>query len=183
LFAIGETTNFFELDVTLYDPSGQLLSTTSGTNTGFRVDTLNLASSGTYTYVVREANALNDGNYTLTATVIDATIDADNVALTSGQTESGFITFGDIDTFTIDADAGDDLLFVINETTSFFALDVALYGPNGQLIETQTGIETGVRLDTFDLATSGTYTYVVREASALNDGGYSLTAVVADATV
>ncbi|MEO0587574.1 MAG: LEPR-XLL domain-containing protein, partial [Planctomycetota bacterium] len=183
LFTIGETTNFFETEVALFDPSGQLVDTLVPVNAGNRFDFLDLAQSGTYTYAVFEDTSENDGTYSLTATVIDTTVDADNVALTSGQTESGFIAFGDIDTFTIDANAGDDLLFAIGETTNFFELDVTLYDPSGQIVAAASTTNVGFRLDVTDLAASGTYTYVVREDNALNDGGYTLTATVIDTTV
>ncbi len=183
LFTIREDANFFNsLEVSLHGPDGELIETANGA-TGVRIDQIDLTQSGTYTYVVRDSQATFTGDYTLTAVVLDQTVDADNVALVSGQTENGVIGTGDIDTFTIDAQAGNDLLFTITEDANFFnSLEVSLHGPDGELIETANGA-TGVRIDQIDLTQSGTYTYVVRDSQATFTGDYTLTAVVLDQTV
>jgi len=178
LFAIAETpTGSHWLHVRVYAPNGQLLNTTSF-NSGFTIDLFDLPQSGTYTYVVRDSGDNNTGDYSLTAIVPGGAVDDDNVALSSGTTTTGSLALGDIDTFTINANAGDDLLFAIAETPGgSHWLHVRVYAPSGQLLNT-TSFNSGFTIDLFDLPQSGTYTYVVRDDSATATGNYSLVATV-----
>lgn len=170
------------LIVTLHGPNGELIASDWESN-GMRIDVYNLPSSGTYTYVIRDYYGQYTGNYTLTSVVADDTIDADNVALTSGMSVSASIDLGDIDTFTINAKAGDDLFLTIDETpTADTSLYVTLHGPNGELI-TSDWESNGMRIDTYDLPATGTYTYVIRDYYGQYTGDYTLTSVVADDTV
>ena len=182
LFSIGETSGTsFTLQAELYGPSGQLIDSRS-VEGGFQLDAFNVSESGTYTFVIRENGDNAVGSYQLTAIVADQTLDADNVELTSGQSIPDSIAIGDIDTFTIEATPGSDLLLSIGETTgSSFVLHTSVYGPNGQLIESQSR-DGGFRLDLYNVA-GGTYTYIIRENGSNSVGSYSLTALVADSTI
>jgi len=180
---IGNNTgSSFELEVSLYDPTGDLVRVIAADG-GFRLNAPSLAETGTYTYVVRENEGSSTGNYSITAVVLDEVIDNDNVTLLSGQTEAGSITSGDIDTFTIDAAIGEDLLLTIgNNTGSSFELEVSLYDPTGDHIKTLTA-DGGFRLDALNLAETGTYTYIVRENEGSSSGNYSITAVIQDEAI
>lgn len=186
LFSISETpAGPLYLDVKVYDPSGQLVGSnfvTSSTR-GFRLDLLDIALSGTYTYVVRDHYDSYLGNYTFTCVVADSSLDTGNIALTSGQTMSATVGRGDIDTYTIEADAGDDLLFTIEEHAgSSLYLRVALYGPVGQLLDSAyvTSSTTGFRLDALDVPSDGRYTFIVRDQYGYYTGDCSFTALVLD---
>ncbi len=179
LLTIGENSGY-QLEVTLFAPDGSQLQSVTN-NFGFRLDQRNLPQTGTYTYVVRELQGDDTGNYSLTAVLVDETVDADNIALTSGSTVNGSITTGDIDTYTIEATVGEDLLFTIGESDGY-QLEVSLYAPDGTELQRLTS-NFGFRLDQRDVPQSGTYTYVVRERQGDDTGNYSLTAIVIDETV
>ena len=178
LLTIGEA-NGFQLEVTLFAPDGtQLQSVTE--NFGFRLDQKNLPQSGAYTYVVQEVDGDDTGNYSLTAVVVDETSDADNRSLDGGLTVNDSIGTGDIDTFTIDATAGGDLLFSIDEADGY-QLEVTLYSPDGSELQRVTQ-NSEFRLDQRNLPLTGTYTYVVREVDGDDTGDYTSTAIAVDST-
>ncbi len=180
LFAIGETAgnSSFSLSVDVYDPSGAFIRRVAS-DTGFQVNIAN-ADGGLYTYVVRENGGNNTGSYAITGVVADTATDADNTALLSGRPQNAEISIGDIDTFTIDATEGSDLLLTIGETSgnSSFALTADIYGPDGRFID-RRAINTGFDFDLTNVD-AGTYTYVIREDGSNNTGTYTLTALVAD---
>lgn len=168
--------------VTLHGPNGELL-TSDWESLGMRIDYLNAPADGTYTYILRDFYGQYVGDYTLTAVVADDEIDADNVELVSGRTETGSIERGDIDTFTINASAGDDLFLAIDETPEASTyLYVSVHGPNGELLASDWESD-GMRIDLYDLPATGRYTYVVRDFYGQYTGNYTLTSVVADGSI
>ena len=181
LLTIGETAgnSSFSLSVDVYNPVGAFVGRFAA-DTGFDVNVFN-ADAGIYTYVVRENGGNNTGSYAITAVAADTAADFENTALESGRTENAAISIGDIDTFTIEATEGADLLLAIGETSgnSSFSLSVDVYGPGGQFIDSRS-IDTGFVFDLFNVS-EGTYTYIVRENGGNNTGTYALTAMVADA--
>ncbi|QDS86922.1 Putative deoxyribonuclease RhsC [Rosistilla ulvae] len=169
-----------DLQVVLFDPDGNELGQATET-TGGNLDFPNLASSGRYTVLIRDADGRNSGDYRLTATVIDAAADADTVALTSGRTIQADLDLGDIDTYSIAVDAGEDLLVAFREVdTGFSYLQTMLFDPSGAEVD-QVTTSTGGNLRVTDAVTSGIYTLVVRDADGSNTGDYRLTATVIDA--
>ena len=166
--------------VTLVAPSGVTLASTWSTN-GLVISEYDLTETGTYTYVIREFDDDSTGGYTFTAVVADDQLDANNVALTSGQSVTSALAIGDIDTFTIDADAGETLIFAINDdiVSTTFAPRVELYAPSGDYIA-GTWSTDGLIITEYDLPETGTYTYVIHEFASDSVGGYTLTAVVPD---
>ena len=181
LFTIDETTSTSAyVMVNLHGPNGELLAA-EWASTGYRVDFYNVPTTGNYTYIIRDYYGQYDAEYALTAVVANGVADTDNVVLTSGQTIQDTLDAGDIDTFTINASAGDDIFFTIDETTSSSAyMMVTLHGPSGELLLSEWA-STGYRLDLINAPTTGTYTYVVREYYGQYEAQYALTAVVADA--
>ena len=178
LLTVQENLNFFTfMQATLFGPDNRVVENNTFT-TGGDLDQFTVNQSGTYTLVIRDRDAGNSGQYSLTAVVIDDTIDADNVALTSGQTFNGSIGIGDIDTFTIQAQAGNSLLATFQESLNIFTfIEGSIFGPDGQLIQTVTDT-TGGDLDQVNLTQSGTYTIVIRDRDETFTGDYGLTAVV-----
>ncbi len=180
LFTIDEnpSTSIY-LKVSVYTPDGALYAV-DWESSGYRLDRYDVPQTGTYTYVVEDYYGDYTGNYEFTLVVADEKVDPDNVDISSGVTYDASLTPGDMDTYTISADAGDDLLFTIDEnpsSSSYFY--VTLHGPGGDLIATDWE-SSGFRLDTYDLPDTGRYTFIVREYYGQYEGDYSFTAVVAD---
>jgi hypothetical protein len=126
--------------------------------------------------VVRDANADAVASYALTAVIVDGAADAGNVALSSGVAEAARLEAADVDTFSIDALAGESLRIELSETESAFAFTpgVFVYGPDGARIDAVEAARDGVVLEGLEAAADGRYLLVVRDAGADGVGDYSL---------
>ena len=184
---LGETVSStsFNLGIFIYDPSGDLLSSVDNDWTGITFTNLLMDQSGTYTIVIRDLSMDVTGDYTLTAIVVDEVVDVGNVGLTSGQTESGTLSLGDIDTYTISGEAGDRFFLSLGETISStsFNLGIFIYGPDGGLVSSVDNDWTGITFTNLLMDQSGTYTIVIRDLSMDVTGDYTFTAVVVDEVI
>ncbi len=99
----------------------------------------------------------------------DGILDADNTLLVSGETITGMLDKGDIDTFTIDGAANDKLSLTIQENCSGFTPGVFIFAPNGMLIG-RVNQFSGIHLFAeITLPLSGRYTIVIREFETVGD--------------
>lgn len=167
------------LKVSVYAPDGSLYAV-DWESSGHRLDKYDIPQSGTYTYVIEDYYVHSTANYEFTLIVADKHVDEGDEAISSGTTYSRSLTPGDIDTFTIAASAGDDLMVSIDEDPDFSGyLLVSLHGPSGEFLGNEWE-SSGFRLDTYNLPATGRYTIIVREYYGQYEGNYSFTAVVAD---
>ena len=182
-FSESGSSSFFP-GVFIYNPDGSLLSSSDNFSSGTSFSDLELTQTGTYTVVVRDLSSDATGPYVLTAVVVDEQVDADNVALTSGETFEGDLASGDIDTFTIDAESGESLFLNFSESgSSSFFPGVFIYNPDGSLLSSSDNFSSGTSFSDLELTQTGTYTVVVRDLSSDATGPYVLTAVVVDEQV
>ncbi len=172
---ILETSPAIELAVTVYDPTGALV-TSGSTNAGLNLYAADLPVTGTYSVIIRDSGGDETGGYSLT-TVLSTGGVTDDVSIVSGETVSGNLAAGDIDTFTIDATAGEDFFLTILETSPAIELAVTVYDPAGALV-TSSSTNAGLNLYAADLPVTGTYTVIIRDSGGDETGGYSLTAVL-----
>jgi len=151
-------------DVELFNPDGILLTEGSenadqdsveegGQSFGFR----NLGG-GTYTLLVGENLSVATGGYGLMLQRIPDPIGA--IPVNPNEVISGSIDlFGELDTYTFEAQAGD--LFVLDASNSgaFFELEADLYDPNGNFVESEGNV-SALGFQSL-LETSGTYTLIL----------------------
>ena len=166
---IENTVRISGWEARLYDPEGQLLSAPLIFTDGGDFEISDLPQSGTYTITMRNPTPSGGGGgfYQITAAVIDDVLEASNVELISGRLTNSDIDFGDIDTFTIAAGAGDDLLVNIQNDNNNGNREARLYGPDGNLVGEAVIFTTGGILDVSSLTLSGVYTIVVRNSCLL----------------
>ncbi|MEO0611174.1 MAG: GC-type dockerin domain-anchored protein [Planctomycetota bacterium] len=179
--AISEpTATSFSPRLSIVAPDGSVVTATWDTF-GFDLTAANVPTSGTYTLVVQDNGDHNLGSYRLTAIVPDSTVDIGNESLPSGTTLTRVVGLGDIDTFTINAQAGDDVRLAIAEAggSSNFSPAVNIYAPNGDRV-TGTWDTFGFDLTAANVPVSGTYTIVVQDNSGTQSGDYAMTVVVPD---
>ena len=163
-----------------YRPDGSQISANVGTSSADLAVTATVA--GTYTLVVYDANtdATGTGDYTLyfaqTATPFTVPAGDEGGTLTNGGIETGNIDLGDLDIWTVSADAGDVLWAQIGEIGGNDSLIPGLvwYRPDGSQISANVGTSSADLAVTATVA--GTYTLVVYDANtdATGTGDYTL---------
>jgi hypothetical protein len=164
----------------IYSPSGALL-TNAANPAGETITARPLAVTGTYTVVVRDYYGTGVGGYDMTAVSVGPGIaqnsGGDAGPISNGVTKTAAITTGDIDAFTFTGVAGRKVVLTVTETVSGSSLtpSLELYGPTGALITNGANPST-VTLTIPKLATSGTYTLIIRDYYGTGVGGYKVTA-------
>lgn len=170
--AKADNENLFPF-VALYDPSGKRV-TWGGTGGTTSLLSHVAATSGTYTVLVTNSYAGSySGDYTLH--YVRAPGANEGGTLSSGGAHKGRIDLGDLDTFTLQAQAGHTILLSAakadEENLSPF---VALYDPSGKRV-TWGGTGGTTSILTYVAATSGTYTVLVSSSYAGSyTGDYTL---------
>ena len=91
--------------------------------------------------------------------------------MTNGGNYSGTLTLGDLDLWSFNANAGDNIVLRLGSTG--FQGNLRLYGPNGALLKTAGGNNTDWPL-TYAAANSGTFTVLVSSYYPGGTGTYML---------
>ncbi|MFO1450345.1 MAG: immunoglobulin domain-containing protein [Opitutaceae bacterium] len=165
----------------LYGPDGALIKDDADLNDVAITHRATLA--GTYTVVVNGYYAGNAGTYRLTYHKVPGTLTVpvgdEGGPMVNGQSYTGTIGVGDIDTYTLAAAVNDSLLFRVGELSggNSFSPHLRLYGPDGALIRDSAGTDDAAVVHRATL--EGVYTVVVNGYYAGNTGTYRLHAVKA----
>src|ERR1017187_10155235 len=159
-------------NLTLYGPNGALLKTTaSGTDAELDYTATN---SGTFTALVESYSSGGVGTYVLHlarfpgAFIVPA--GDEGGPMTSGGNYAGTNSLGDLDMWSLTANAGDNIVLRLG-TVGFYG-NLSLYGPNGALLKT-TASGTDAELD-YTATNSGTFTALVESYSSGGTGTYVL---------
>ncbi|MDJ0850422.1 MAG: thrombospondin type 3 repeat-containing protein [Myxococcota bacterium] len=173
----------FSPAILLYGPDGSLITSNGGSTSANLAHQATL--SGTYTVVVRDNNldVTGTGDYNLyfVRTPGSFTVPSgdEGGALSSGVPVQGDIDLADLDPWTFDLEALDSALISIMEvTTTAFDPRIALYGPDGALINSSSG---GVMVQlNHQAVVAGTYTVVVSDGNldVTGVGDYELTLTI-----
>src|ERR1035441_8959642 len=152
-------TTGFDGNMNLYGPTGAFLKT-AASGTDAELD-LTATNSGTFTVQVSSYYAGGAGTYVLhLAQFPEAFIvpgGDEGGPMTNGGNHAGTITLGDLDMWSLTANAGDNIVLRLG-TVGFFG-DLSLYGPNGALLKTvASGFDA--ELD-YTATNSGTFTALV----------------------
>ncbi len=188
----------------IYNPAGTQVYNASSSSLSSSVrGTYNVPSTdgGTYTAIVQGYGATNVGAYTVELAAAPATQAADSGGnggpILSGQTKAGTIGRpGDLDVFTFSAAAGQTFSASVGDatSTSTYAPNLIIYGPNGALAGSGYGYNNGTGYAddprtqhsvgvVVYTATAGTYTIIVQDYSGNETGGsYDLEVDAAPAT-
>jgi len=168
--------------IRLYGPNGQQVATAGSGVSGFlNVDLQTIATNaGTYTVVTSSIFQDSFGNYTLnlaqaqsTSAVFVAPGDQGG-PMTNGWEHKGFLDLGDLDVWTFNANAGDNLEVHMGATN--FNPSIRLLGPSGtQVAAAGSGVSGFQNVDLATIATNGgVYTVVVANIVGNNAGSYIL---------
>ena len=170
----GRTSGGFNPWLRLYDPNGELVD--SGYDSTDTELTERATIAGTYTVVVSSFSAGYAGNYTLHYLKVPGGFTVpggdEGGALVNGGNHDGVITIGDVDAWTLTADAGDLIELRAGRTSGGFNPWLRLYDPNGELVD--SGYDSTDTELTERATIAGTYTVVVSSFSADYTGNYTL---------
>src|ERR1017187_2239442 len=159
-------------NLSLYGPNGALLKTVAS---GFDAELdYTATNSGTFTALVDAYYSGGVGTYVLhlaqfpEAFIVPA--GDEGGPMTSGGNYAGTNSLGDLDLWSLTANAGDNI--VLRLGTVGYLGNLSLYGPNGALLKT-TASGTDAELD-YTATNSGTFTALVESYSSGGTGTYVL---------
>ncbi|MBN2099421.1 MAG: hypothetical protein JW753_07480 [Dehalococcoidia bacterium] len=168
LVRIGEPAGSIYPEIRLYGPDGTLLQTVYSSS--LAEISQSLPTTGLYTVLAGDYNGYHTGNYGL---FVQRTNNPGNTTpFTLGQTISGSLTlYGEMDSYTFTASAGDDVLVRIADYTSVYP-DIRLYGPDGALL--RTVYDSSLAEISESLPTTGQYTILAGDHNGYYTGNYGL---------
>jgi hypothetical protein len=160
----------------VFSPTGRTLGAAGGTIAA-RLD-LQADTAGVYTAKVSDTLQTGAGNYKLQLAQIPENFSIPNGdeggPLTNGASNLGTIEAGDLDMWTVTANAGDRIVLQISKLAggASFVPQLELFGPTGGRISGDSGV-TAARIDA-QAPYSGTYTILVSAVSPEAAGNYQL---------
>jgi len=165
-------TTGFDGNLRLYGPNGALLKTAaSGTDAELDFTATN---SGTFTALVSSYTSSGTGTYALHLAQFPEPfiVPAGEAGgpMTNGGSYTRTLAPGDLNLWSVTANAGDNL--VLRLGTTGFDGNLRLYGPNGALLKTAAS-GTDAELD-FTATNSGTFTALVSSYTSGGTGTYAL---------
>jgi hypothetical protein len=166
--------------IRLYDPNGVLAGEAKSGSSFTRdvVFTGIATNAGSYTVVTSGTVSGDNGDYTLSLVDVPGEIIVspgdDGGVLTNGAAQFATNSVGDLDLWSFEAKAGEDLMLRMGTTN--FAPWIRLYDPNGALAgEAKSGSSFTRDVVIAGTATNaGTYTVVTSSTVAGDSGGYGL---------
>ena len=166
----------FTPKIELLAPDGTSLGVDSG-GVAARVD-IQAQVTGTYTVAVSDANQNGTGMYRLRLLIVPAAftvpVGDEGGPLTNGYAHPGTIAIGDLDLWTVSANAGDHIAIQIVELSggAGYTPMLELFAPDG----TRLGVDSGGAVARVDVRAevTGTYSVLVSDATRAGTGTYEL---------
>lgn len=147
----------------LFSPSGtQIDRTWAGANGVALMRREQIATPGTYTLIVGDTDpGPGSGNYVLH--FVAAPFANEHGPLINGGSRGEVLTFGDIDTYTLDGKAGDVIVLGATRTSGDTTPGLQLFGPSGEPIDGYEVSNTGVTRLRVALTRTGRHTLVISD--------------------
>ena len=174
---MGQTggSSSFDPHVELQGPDGSLVADATGLDSAYLAPR-RLTTTGTYQLLCRDAHNLFTADFALTLIKMPgpSAPAPDGGAIAPGQTKMGDIALGDLDTFdfTIAASASVQITMRQTSGTSHFDSFLELYGPEGSLIASASGLDSASISQC--LGNPGAYVILCRDAHVSFDASYTL---------
>jgi hypothetical protein len=161
--SIGDPGSSMDLQLELFDPSGNQLKSISNTSGQVVTTTTTAATSGTYYIVIKSTNG-STGSYEFSVASVPGA--QYNIPIVSGQSVARSIE-GELDTYDFAAAAGEAIEASIGDTGSSMQLQLELFNPAGILL--QSVVDTAGQTDnvTTTAPASGTYYAVIKSVNGL----------------
>jgi trimeric autotransporter adhesin len=164
----------FQGNLVLYGPDGAQLKTSGGNNDDWSINYM-ATNNGTFLVLVSSYYQGGTGSYTLSYVKVPGAFVVptgdDGGAMTNGGNHAGTLTVGDLDPWTFNANAGENV--VLRLGSAGFQGNLMLYGPDGALLKTSGGNNDDWSIS-FMPTNSGTFTVVVGSYYQGTVGSYVL---------
>jgi hypothetical protein len=187
-FTLITTDGNFSPKIRLYGPTGAYVNQAfphdayGNCDGGATVElnTVTLATTGTYTVLVGDCSDTNSGSYEIDAQKTDG---GSGTPLLFGQVQAGSITSPtQSNTFTFNANANDVVDFTLLTSSGKLSPKIRLYGPSGAYVDQAFPHDAygncndgaGIEMNTVTLTSAGTYTVLVGDCTDVNTGTYSI---------
>ena len=177
----GAENTTFDPTLRLFAPDGSLLAQDFDNSVSAFIFTDPLAQAGLYTLLVSDSFGNDPGTYDLSvvdpANFSQVNADGDGGPTATGQARLGEVLPGDLDTFTIDAGAGQTILATLAERSganTTFDPSMWLFGPGGTLLQSDVDNSVGAILS-HQATVAGRYTLLVADSFGNDPGEYAAT--------
>lgn len=163
--------------IDLYSPDNTKLAGHWGSSYAY-IHNYKLKNSGTFSIIVRDANADETGGYSLSLLLIPGSTtsatDSDGGIINSNEIKTGNIDYkSDVDVFTFNGNYGQSVLIQASVESGNLDPVISLYSPEGTM-EKQVWSSTTTIIENHQLRSNGTYSITIRDAYGDETGGYSL---------
>ena len=165
--------SYYAPRIELYGPGGGDVIAVATNNVVARM-VLTLEESGTYILLVQDNSGVRTGDYNIYYIKIPGA--KEHGEIENSDLASETIDLGDIDTYTIVADVGDTLEFLVSDLSTNGALSplIKLYGPSGALVASGSGHKAAYLAYTVGEIEAGAYTLVITDYNGTGFGEYLL---------
>lgn len=166
----------FSPSLEVFTPNGRSMGTRSG-GVAARLD-LQATETGGYSVVVKDTTSSGTGTYQLQLAQVPGAFTLppgdEGGSLTNGANQQGVINVGDLDLWTVSANAGDRLTVQLGELTggASFTPMIEIFGPDGAQLAIGSG-STAARASVQAQA-AGTYVILVSDSALTGAGTYEM---------
>ena len=185
LVRVGATSGTLKPRLRIYAPDGsEVTSNTNLCDASVSGHAFQATQTGTYTAVTADCSTYLNGTGDYNLHVVRAPGANEGGSLNDAAAHAAHIDVGDLDSFTLTANAGDAIrLSAVNQSTATQSLRLRVYGP--------TGAETTFNTNTcnnpasaynFTASAAGTYTVVVADCTTYLNGTGDYTLMATGAT-
>jgi len=167
---LSRSSGFLDFRIELLGPDGKKLAEAEGEDSADLVSAA-LPSAGIYTIQVGYSSGLGQGSYNL---ALERLNPGSGSLLSFGQTVSGRLGVGDLETFTFSGASGNLIILRMNRTSDSLSPEVRIYGPDGTKLD-EAWSAAGTELADTSLPSTGTYTILIGDHWGKSEGGFNLT--------
>ncbi|MFC2140683.1 pre-peptidase C-terminal domain-containing protein [Acidobacteriota bacterium] len=156
--------------IRLFDPAGTEIGNSWG---GANADVISnsLSSTGTYTIIAADYFGTYSGGYNLT---LERLTPGTGAAISFGQTRSGNLVIGDLDSYFFSAAAGNKVIIRMSTASGNLCPYIRLFDPAGTEIGNSWG-SANAEIISNSLPSTGTYTIIAADYFGTYSGDYNLT--------
>jgi hypothetical protein len=170
IIRMTQTSGNFWPYIRLFDPEGTEIGSNHG-GTNVEIISISLPSTGSYTIIADDYFGTLSGGYNLT---LERLTPGTGSAISFGQTKSGNLVIGDLDSHVFSASAGNKVIIRMSTTSGYLSPYIRLFDPAGTEIGSDWG-STNAEIISILLPSTGTYTIIATDYYGNYSGGYKLT--------